>query len=325
MSSSISDVLDKLDAATQAYTFNGYAALVTGVHTPVTLAITAYIAFIGWMTIQGWGQLTVGQAVKHTLKIAVAYTLATQWNYFAEFIYNVFTQGPNELSAVLMQDSDSGSSSVNAALQASFDQGVAMGDKLWHGHGISMMVAAVLVWLLNFLVSGIALLEFAVAKCGLAVTLVLAPVFSLFLLWNATKGFFDRWLSVALGFGLVPLFLSAVLLIINQLMQMGLNEIDKATASGTEIMRTISTFVLGSVASFGLLLRASAIAAQVVGGFSVTSLGVAVSAARLADVASGFKAARGAAGRWVQAKRHERAEEKKAKKTQKNWTASRDK
>ena len=278
----ISDILDKLDTVTQTYTFNGYAALVNSTHTPMTLAITAYIAFIGWMTVQGWGQLTVGQTVKHTLKIAIAYTLATEWGYFSEFIYNVLTNGPNELSTILMQASSSSSSSVNAALQDAFTQGMSIGDKIWHRGGVltapSFLLAAMIIWLLNFLVCGIALLELVVAKCGLAVTLVLAPVFVLFLLWNSTKGLFEKWFSVALGFGLVPLFLTAVLLMVDQLMQMGLDTIEKADKnSATETIECISTFVLGSVASVGLLQRAASIAAHVASKFSISKFGSSIS------------------------------------------------
>ena len=296
MSTPITDILDKLDKITNSYTFNGYAALMSSVHTALTLSVTAYIAFVGWMAIQGWGQLSMGETVKHVLKIAVAYTLATQWSFFAKYIYDVFTNGPNELSAVLMHAVGGGSSdSANSALQTSFNKGITIGQHVWDLHGVSVCVAAVLIWAMNFLVTGVALLEMTVAKCGLAVTLVFAPVFAMFLLWNSTKGFFDRWVSVALGFALVPLFLTAVLLMVNQLMQMGLDSISSSTTTGTGTFSCIGTFVLASIASFALLLRAASIAANIAGGFSVSSLGTAMSSARLADKASGFKAARGAA------------------------------
>ena len=59
--------------------------------------------------------------------------------------------------------------------------------------------------------------------------------------------------------------------------------------------------MLASIASFALLLRAASIAANIASGFSVGSLVTAASAARIADKASGFKAARGAAAKGLKA------------------------
>ena len=50
----ISDILDKIDQATQLYAFNGYAALSQAIAPTLTLAITVYIACVGWSSLQGW-------------------------------------------------------------------------------------------------------------------------------------------------------------------------------------------------------------------------------------------------------------------------------
>lgn len=285
----ISEILDKLDSTTQQYAFNGYAALVHSLQIPITLAITAYIAFIGWSVLQGWSQVTVGQITKHVLKIAIAYSLAMQWSVFSAFIYNVFTNGPDELSTILMQSAGSTTAGANALLQSAFNDGIHIGEQLWGSGGgiiagLAMKMAAVIVWLLNFLVIGIALLEIAVAKCGLAVTLVLAPVFVLMLLWGSTKGIFDKWFSTALGFALVPLFLSAALLLVDQMMQIGLNDMSKSITDPKvkESIEMIVTFVLGCIVSIGLLLKVTSIAANIASGFSVSALGTAGATGRAA-------------------------------------------
>ena len=289
----ITDVLTKLDSVTQSYTSQGYAALATSLTPSLTLAVTAYIAFVGWSTLQGWSQFTVGQATKHALKVAIAFVLATQWDVFCTFLYNVFTNGPNELSSILINATGNGDTqtSVNSALQDSFSQGIQAGEKLWQAGSWSALtpyLAALAVWVLITLVCGIALLEFAIAKCGVAITLVMAPVFALFLLWEGTKGIFDGWLRAALGFALIPLFLSSVLLLINSLIAMGLEDLQGDIGNDHETLYSILTLVLGSIAGIGLELKATQIATQIASGVSVSSLGAAGSLGRgIATVMTG--------------------------------------
>src|SRR5271155_5790272 len=99
----LSSLLDKVDQITHDFTFNGYAALVSSLTPAIVLAITAYIALMGWLMLQSWSSLTISQLTKHVLKIAIVFTLATQWDVFSQFIYQVLTNGPNEISAVLMR------------------------------------------------------------------------------------------------------------------------------------------------------------------------------------------------------------------------------
>ena len=290
----ISDILDKIDQVTQLYAFNGYTALSQAVAPTLTLAITVYIACVGWSSLQGWTQLSVGQAVKHVIKIAIAFTIATEWSFFSTYIYKVFTNGPNEVSSILMQAANSSSNSVNSALQDAFNQGLFIGAAMYNLSGFAPKLAAMVVWTLSFIVCGIALLELTIAKCGVAITLVLAPVFSVFLLWEGTKPIFDSWLRHALGFGLTPLFLSAVLLLIDQIMQLGLNELKDAIQIGDANIESITTFVLASIASTGLLIKAAHIAAGIASGINISGLETMRGALYHTAKWSGFNALRNA-------------------------------
>lgn len=281
----ISDLLDKIDQATKAYTFDGYNALAQSIEPALLLAVTAYIAFLGWSFIAGWSPFNLSQLLKHILKIAIVFAAATQWDVFSLYIYNVLTNGPNEISSILMQAAGSSQDSVNSALQDAFNQGISIGEQLYQYHSLTTKLTAIVIWTLNFIVCGIALLELSVAKCGVAITLVLAPLFLAFLLWDGTKGIFQGWLKYAFGFGLVPLFLSASLLLIDQIMKMGLDEIHQSLNSSPNIS-AIVTFVLASIASTGLLLRSASIAAHIAGGAAVSGIEAASSFARVAYQAS---------------------------------------
>lgn len=201
----------------------------TGHDKSFLLAVVIYIALLGWSILNGWIAMSVSHLTKHVLKIAIACSLATQWSFFSLFVYNVLTNGPNELSAILCQSLGKvsmNSASVNDTLQTVFDQGMALGVTTWNSGGlnsVSYYLYAVLIWLGILAVAGVALLEFVVAKFGLALLLVLAPVTCLLILWEGTKGIFESWLRQLLSFALVPLFVTASLMLLLMLLQTALN------------------------------------------------------------------------------------------------------
>jgi type IV secretion system protein VirB6 len=294
MSTPITDILDKLDAITQQYAFNGYAALAHTLQPSITMALVFYVAFLGWMTLQGWTKFTIGESVKHSLKIVIVFSLATNWDFFSLFIYNVFVHGPNEISEVLMSSTGKTSGSANAALQDSFNQGIDIGNQLFNLSSYLNKFLALVVWAFDICVTGFCLIGFAVAKVGLSVTLVLAPVFSVLLLWNGTKGIFEKWLMTALGFALTPLILTSVLLVVDALMNYSLSEITNSIANTSEESTTVTsvmTFILASIVSIALLKRAASIANAIAGGVTVSAMGVVGSAGNIAATASGAKLA----------------------------------
>ena len=227
-SSAITDILNKVDGVTNTMVFDGYAALSSALKTPLVMVFTVYVAFIGWSIIQGWSKLTVGEATKHVLKIAIVLAIATEWSVFARYSYNVFTNAPNELSAIMMRSIGGGTGeSVNSALQTLFNQSMRIGNEAWVRAGwdsLNMYVIGLIIYIFTLFLAGVALIILATSKFSLSILLVLAPVFVPFLLWQSTKGIFEGWLKFSLGFAFVPLFAAAALMLGNQLMQMGVNQ-----------------------------------------------------------------------------------------------------
>ena len=122
MANEINDILAQLDAATQNYVVNGYNALASHCASSMAVVIVAYIAWIGWKTVNGWQGFSAGNFVKEALKIAVIYSIATNWGFFTTYIYDVLTNTPNELAGILMQSTGSAYDSANTALQTVFTQ-----------------------------------------------------------------------------------------------------------------------------------------------------------------------------------------------------------
>lgn len=293
MSTIIADIIQQLDTATQTYVFNGYAALVTSISHPLYLALVAYVAFLGWSTSQKWAPMSLGAATKHALKLGCVVVFATNWDLFSTYFYNLVTNGPNEIANVLVGATGGSTTSSNEALQSSFDKGLEMGQMLWNKGGMSSWpyyIASVVVFAFDFAVTGIALLALATAKGGIAVTVVLAPIFAFGLLFESGRGLFNGWLQSVLGFAFVPLIVSSVILFVNPVLQLG---IDAITAEGAvKSITCLSGFILGSIIAYGLLKKADGIAGQMAGGFSIA---VSETMGHAASAASGL-AAGGMAG-----------------------------
>jgi type IV secretion system protein VirB6 len=290
----IVEILNQVDQVTNGMVFNGYAALAASLKTPLMMIFTIYVAFIGWSILQGWSKLTVGQATKHVLKIAIVLALVTEWSVFARYLYNVFTNAPNELSALVMQSIGGGSGEgVNSALQTLFDQSMHLGMEVWakggFWKGIGMWLFGALIWAFAIILVTVALIIFVVSKFSLSILLVLAPVFVPFLLWQSTKGIFDGWIKSSLGFAFVPLFASAALILGNAIMRHGVSQLQKIAATGTLKPESIVVVMICSIVSTLLLLISPLIAARISGGININAVGSTLrmsGASALSDLAA---------------------------------------
>lgn len=278
---SITTAMSMLDEDIKNYVFNGYAALSSSVSIYLRTALICYVAFMGWSTTQSWSPITGGQAIKRAITLSVVLMLVTNWDFFSLMIYNVATNAPNALSGVLVGATGHDPVSANEALQATFDRGIQDANKIWQNgswRAPEYYLAALIVLIFDYLSSGFALFEMSVAKCGLGVTVVLAPVFAPCLLWESGKSIFAAWLKTVWGFALVPLILMSVIMLMNPILERGLDAIE---ASNLETgWGCFSTFVLGSFACAGLLLKSAMIANNIAGGITISAMD-AMPAARL--------------------------------------------
>lgn len=299
-------LLDQIDIVANNFTFKGYQALVNAYARDIGLAITLYIAMLGISMMNRWIEMSVPHATRHILKIILVYAVATQWATFSTFVYEVFTNTPNDIASKLVQalgGSYFGTSDPNAALQIAFNQSIDAGLKTWdlgNWNGPwSPFLFAIAIWIFSLLTAGLVLLELATAKFALAVLLVLAPVFIPLYLWESTRGFFDGWLRWIVGFALVPIFVAAVLLLSLSLQQLTITVIQTAITAKSSSITQVFPFLLSSFVTIGLVWKIPSMAAGIAGGFSSgASQGLASVAGGLAvGAAIGSKAHRDRKGK----------------------------
>lgn len=279
----VQGLLSSVDCNAQALAQAGYGAL-AGPGSPVapvlTLALTLYIAFIGFRLMLGLGPLRVGELTMSALKVGMIVALATQWPTYQTLVFDGLLRVPELLGAAILKSAGAGvgpsADNPIVGLQVAYDElqkaALFYGGKsapqtspMLGGPGLGAMSLNLSAMLLLFNSLGVLL----AAKIVLAILLSIGPVFIVLLLFDATRGLFEGWLRAALAFAFVPL-LSLLGLVVQlvmlrpqmiQLMDLtGRGQLDFALPSAILLLCLIFTLVTAAsmiavgVAGFGFRL-----------------------------------------------------------------------
>lgn len=272
-------LLNKMDSLSHSFVFQGYQNLVASyTHAIQGLVLLAVMVF-GYASLTGWISLSLAETSKRALLIGFVLSFALNWGHFSEFVYKLFTLAPNEIASHLVQaipgNPFTNTGGVNQALQEAWYDVVSFVSAIWDRGSLSSpmpYVWAILLLLVGLILLAIALIELVIAKFGLAIYLVLAPLMIPMLLFKATKEIlFDGWLRHLVGFAFMPIFITSALTLGLLLMSESDAAIKEAIASDQLTMTAIAPHLISSLICIGLLLKATAMAAGIAGSFSTTA------------------------------------------------------
>ncbi len=122
------DVLASTDCMIAGGVERGYAALLApggSFATALTIALTIYVAIVGYRLVLGQGGLSLGEMVPHFVKIGVILALATSWPTYQTLVFDVLFKGPEQLANLIVGQAagvGTGPGDVLAALQDVFDR-----------------------------------------------------------------------------------------------------------------------------------------------------------------------------------------------------------
>ncbi len=276
----VTEFIQYVDGTLNGYTESTYNAIVTSHQIEILLVLTIYVALYGWAVLNAWIDTTLTDAVRRVLYLVAVVTLATQWSYFALFGYDVFTQGPSKLIAAMTH----GANDPSALLDQVFDKGTQAGYGLMQEGGWSDLGLVAIGAVVDFgtiVVVGYSVFLIVLAKIALAILLGLAPLFLLFLLFNATRDFFAQWLRQLFNFALIPVLVFGISAIMLKFVDASLTRLASATTGrlGEVTFLLFIGFILVM-----LLRQVMAIAAGLGGGVQLATLGMT---ARLAGLFAG--------------------------------------
>ena len=93
-----------VDCYVQSSVQAGYASLLgpgSMFGTALTIALTLYVAFVGYRLIFGRSGLSVGDLAPRLLLIGAVLALSSNWATYQVLVYNVLTDGPEEIASAI--------------------------------------------------------------------------------------------------------------------------------------------------------------------------------------------------------------------------------
>ena len=201
--------------------------------------LVLYLAWTGVSFMIGLAQITQKEAIARVMKIAIVVTLISpnSWEFFNTTFFKIFTDGSIELIARVTAPPDASPAQVDAIINdpikifETFSKPFKM---LFTPQTWLKIVALIFAGPLGFLLASLivfsvaiyalsivkAILIYLISLIGMAVLLMLAPIFISFVLFPFTKQMFDSWIKHLLSFAFQPFVVFVFIFILNILLEM---------------------------------------------------------------------------------------------------------
>lgn len=194
------------DGVTTSFLSQTYPAIASAISPAIYFAAVLYWTLLGYKVYAGHAPLEWREVLAKTvMTFAVFGTLS--WSGFALVIYNVFVSFMESAAGTIM----AGQSTANMldALYVNADK-VSETLRAVDWYQISAILEGMLILVLNCLLFIIALVYMTIAKFGLAITMVLLPLFIGFSMFKETRQWFMNWVSKMLNFTLIYILVIAI-------------------------------------------------------------------------------------------------------------------
>ncbi len=228
-------MLSTVDCFMQSNVQSGYASLLgqgSSFGYILTIALTLYVAVVGYRLIFGRSSVSIGEMVPRLLLIGAILALTSSWATYQTLVYNVLTDGPEEI-ATMVSPSNGQSSALSIRIDLLSTRMVELADA-WSefdarvntqpttpqaaiadipplsetitnltgprdSFGPNMLLLSGLLLVLAS--AGVVV----VAKIILGILLMMGPVFAVMALFPSTRGLTLGWARAAILMALVPL------------------------------------------------------------------------------------------------------------------------
>ena len=275
------------DNVTQSFLAQTYPALAGAVATPVYLAAVLYWALYGYRIYAGHAPMAWRDLLaKGVMTVGVFACL--NWGGVATTLYNAFVSFMESAAGTIMAGQ-----STPTMLDALFKNVASVADTLQNlsWMHLAIIIQGVALFVLNCALLVIALAYMTIAKIGLAITMVLLPLFLGFFFFEPTRHWGMNWLNKMLTFSLLYVIVIAIVRFgflafsdtINNVGQMAASTVSEgATELALASAQTVQLFVIEGVLIL-FMLSARGWAAALASG-AASSTGVLMMAMRSAMV-----------------------------------------
>jgi type IV secretion system protein VirB6 len=267
------------DGVTETFLSQTYPAIAGAISTPVYFAAVIYWALFGYKVYAGHAPMQWKDVLaKCVMTVAVFSTLS--WNGFAQTLYNAFVSFMEGAAATIMAGKP-----TSQMLDALFSNVGDVSKTLRKAdfYQIAMILDGLLLFVLNCILFVLALGYMTIAKFGLAITMVLCPLFIGSLMFPETRQWFMNWLNKMLTFCFIYILVIAIVrfgfIAFGDAVDTAA-EISKATSPDMVTAEQTTQLVLVEGVLILFMLGVRGWAAQLAGGAS-SSTGTLVMIARM--------------------------------------------
>ncbi|MET3148698.1 UNVERIFIED_ORG: type IV secretion system protein VirB6 [Xanthomonas axonopodis] len=194
------------DGVTQSFLSQTYPAIAGAISTPITYAAMLYWALYGYKVYAGHSPMQWKDLLAKTvMTVAVFGTL--NWSGLAQTLYNAFVSFMEGAAATVMAGKPTAQ-----MLDALWNNVEAVSSRLRSVdfYQFAMICDGIILFVVNCILFVLALVYMTIAKFGLAITMVLCPLFLGFLMFPETRQWFMNWVSKMLTFCFMYILVIAI-------------------------------------------------------------------------------------------------------------------
>lgn len=269
------DNLKYINAVCDSYIAANTAAVARLLGPFLATLLGLYTAIWGISLARGMVQEPHNDFIRRVLVLTAILGIGFSTANYNTLIVNTFLHGPDEFIAGLA--STPGQTGVVDALDTLFGQGLEIGKRFWAKAGVldgdfGAYLIALIVWTMTIIVTAYAFALIVLSKVALTVLLAVGSLFFLGLLFEATAGYFNAWLSQMANYFLVPVLVVMVNLLIMTLFSRAADGATAMTAT-TDVAQVFPFLTMGLISLLALASVLS-IAGGLAGGVSLSSFGI---------------------------------------------------
>lgn len=214
----ISDTLSLVDNTIASFVKTGFDNMQGYLQPTLMIMATLYVMWMGYQALVEKAPLTPMSIIRHFTTLIIIMTLSTNWNYYHQFVYDIFTREPMEISRIL---AGSGQSAV-MGLNHIWQNGCNLAGELFSAgswKNPEYLIYGLLAYIATFANCLYALGLFVVAKMAIAILLAIGPLFIILMLWGSTRELTSGWIRGLVNYSLIPIITTILLLLTNTIAQ----------------------------------------------------------------------------------------------------------
>lgn len=211
----IADAFNRTDTLVTNFVTGGYAALANELSGAIYAGFTLYVMVMGLAYLRGSHHFHVSDMALRLMKGGIIVMLATQWGVFSTWVYTALQAIFNNLGGTLLgafgvAGAINGNLIENGFLAVMDGATALMSRVVGWPPDIPALLSGIFLMIGGTLLYGYAAFIMLFSKIAFAITVVLAPVFIPFAMFEATRDILGSWVRTVGGFVLIPVLATGV-------------------------------------------------------------------------------------------------------------------